>query len=130
MAGDVEYTLDDRLSRFIRHKRHVAQTIGRVKPAAFLPDPHNSLSLFHPEDINESQIWRLADEHLAPGKSTRLRADISVRHVRDNDLSVDWNYNPKYHIDIIDWPEEKDDRLAKALDLAKQSELKFRGKTS
>jgi len=126
MAGNIKHSPDDRLSRFIRSKRHVAETKRLVKLNAFMPPSNKILSVFHTQRINEFQIWQLADEHLPTDKPIRIRADISVRNVSKANLSIDWNYRPKYHVDIIGWPDGKDDQKARALELAKHSELIIR----
>ena len=128
MAGNIKYSSKDRLSRFIRHKGYVAKTKNRVKPAAFMPDPHRTLSMFHTQNLKKSQIWPLADANIH--HDIQMRADIPVLVINEIDLSIDWNYKPKYHVDIIGWTEKKDDRLAKALELANHSELKFRKTTT
>ena len=128
MAGYIKHSPDDRLSRFIRSERHVAETKHLVKLNAFMPPSDKRLSVFHTHNINEYQIWKLADEHLPADKSIRLRADISVINVGQADLNIDWNYRPKYHVDIVGWPDGKDDQKARALELAKNAKLIIRTK--
>ena len=117
---------NDRLSRFIRHKRQIAISKHIVRPGAFLPPPNKKLSVFHTEHINEIQIWQLADKHISLEKKVEFRADITSKNVEETNLSIDLDNKPKFHANIIGWPDGKDMQKAYAAELASVAKLQIR----
>ena len=114
---------ENRLTRFIRSGKDVAETIGRVKPRVFMPPPGNKkLSVFHTERMNKLAIWELADNHLGDA-SIRFRADLSVGIVETLGLGVVLDNKPERHANIVDWPDGKDEQKLRAQELAAQAKL-------
>ena len=126
MARTKSISPNDRLSRFIRFKSYIAISKHRVKPGAFLPPPNKKLSVFHTEHINEIQIWQLADKHISLEKRVKFRADITSKNVEETNLSIDLDNKPKFHANIIGWPDRKDMQKAYAIKLASVAELQIR----
>ena len=126
MAGTKSISPNDRLSRFIRSKRHIAISKHIVKPGAFLPPPNKKLSVFHTEHINEIRIWKLADAYIGLEKRVEFRADIISKNIEDTNLSIELDNNPKFHGNIIGWPDGKDMQKACAMELASVAKLQIR----
>ncbi len=126
MARAKSISPNDRLSRFIRSKKRIAISKYRVKPGAFLPPPNKKLSVFHTEHINRIQIWQLADKHISLEKKVEFRADITSKKVEEADLSIDLDNEPKFHANIIGWPDGKDMQKAYAAELALVAKLQIR----
>lgn len=126
MARTKSISPNDRLSRFIRSKRQIAISNHIVRHGAFLPPPGKKLSVFHTEHINEIRIWKLADANLILEKRVEFRADITSKNVEDTNLSIDLDNNPKFHANIIGWPDGKDMQKAFAMKLASVAKLQIR----
>lgn len=114
---------EDRLTRFIRSGKHVTESKGRVKHQAFMPPDDKKLSVFHIEHMNNRTIWKLADNHLGHTKRIRFRADISAGVVGTVGLKVVCDDEPEHHAEIVGWPDEKEKRKLRAMELAAQAEL-------
>lgn len=99
----------------------------RLKPAAFLPrrNPEGrwELSVFKINDLTDREIWDLAREHVLPrGRSLHGRGDLTDTAVRATKvLHIEFDNSPPRHGNILSWPDEIDDQLALAQELAEQA---------
>jgi len=88
-----------------------------------MPAADNKLSVFYTEKMNRLHIWQLADQHINPVTPIKFRTDISVNKVKHVGLDVVLNDTPKYHANIVGWPEGKDDIKLRAQELASLATL-------
>jgi hypothetical protein len=92
-----------------------------------MPPPHNGLSVFHTQNLQEGQIWPLANViSLNPPRRIEYRADIAVNQVKQLHLDVDLDNTPEHHANIIGWPDEKSKQMLLAQELASKATLKLR----
>ena len=107
----------ERLSRFILTKRHVNQETKQLKADAFLPHPHEELSVTRDRDASELEIWRVGlDVAEKRGKSLHGRGDaIAATYLSQKLKTVadPISGNPN-HVNITDWP-SADDKAAQKL---------------
>lgn len=118
----------EEVTRFIFERGHVRSSDGSVKHNALLP-PHNNLktSVFRTTKMSAEEVERtkVDVEKIRQKKdsSKKLQAE-SVAHVTDVrklGLEVEPEESDfKWHADIVDWPEEKQKRMALAKELARQ----------
>ena len=118
-------TDEDPLARFILSEYHFAATKNRVKPAAFLPLPDGTTSVFAIRSLLEGDVWELGQVFVAtPGRRTlRARADTAVRDVKAASLQVVLDNTPPRHANIAGWPAEKSARKLCAEELAASATL-------
>jgi len=113
---------DECLARFVTHARQFRSSDSTVKQDAFIPHPHQELSVTrHLQAATEEEIWAIGlDVAQGQGKNLYGRADLIARFCRSQSLRVDatpLNRNPN-HADIAGWPNAKQDQKAIALKLA------------
>ena len=91
--------------------------------------PRNgNLSAFRIGTITESEIWEIGkDIEIKREQELYGRADILIKIVLDNNLGIDIDDSPKYHVNILGWPTDDDkDRIKDiAMELASKAELKL-----
>jgi hypothetical protein len=102
----------EQVARFLTSSSQFNQTM--VKPAAFLPNPHNGeTSVFRHSGEPRSELWEIGRVKLA--ERTFYGAGIvATQVVRDAQLEVEAQEPPPRHANIIDWPINDDPQLAKA----------------
>ena len=123
MIGDIPVADDELLARFIIHRSHV-RSDGTVKPDAFIPYKQMEMSVTRHRELPENELWG-AGELVAQkrGKTLVGRADNQAVTYRNCGLRVvptPLNDNAN-HADVIDWPAEKSDQKALALEIAKEA---------
>lgn len=114
----------EKLSRFILQSNWIRASDSTVKPAAFLPNPHNgNTSVFRTSGISEQNTWEIGDREVADrrGKPLLGRADILAFDVLSKHLQINPSEPPLRHANITDWPDEKSKRLQIAVELAADS---------
>ena len=123
MIGAIPVADEELLARFIIHRSHV-RSDGTVRPEAFIPYKQVELSVTRHRELPESELWG-AGELVAQklGKTLVGRADNQAVTFRTCGLQVvptplDDDAN---HADVIDWPAEKSDQKALALEIAKEA---------
>jgi len=117
----------DQLSRFIRSKSHISKDKGIVKSRAFLPAKNRELSVCHTQGMKQNQIWKIGDSWLST--TVQYRADLKAESVIMSNLKVILDNNPEHHVNITEWPEDKNLQKSIALELANLSSLKIRNNT-
>jgi hypothetical protein len=115
------------LSRFIFSKNYFSAPQNRVKPGAFLPseDPLET-SIFRGDGLNREQIRRNGDEVGVPsGRALKAWGDVPAGGVFDLGLDVRPDNIPERHAAIIGWPEQKDEQISLAQQLAEAATLQL-----
>lgn len=101
------------ITRFLVADKNKHCNLARkeIKAGAFFPSFRMpELSVYRIQDIENEQIWEIADEFVAPNLKGfkghfEARADILVENVRKNKLDVISEPTPHpRHADIINWP--------------------------
>jgi hypothetical protein len=107
------------VSRFLL-KGDVRPDGKTIKHSAFMPPPTLRLSVFLVSNLSDQQIWELAVENVEPARGTVIgRGNLSVSQVVARRLKVSSDVDPtSRHANIIDWPEDRDERATIAKDLA------------
>ena len=111
----VEIAGEERLARFLKHKKQFAATIGMVKYAAFLPSRlDGKTSVFRHTGDPAEELWTIGHRELG-GEVTVYGAGIIVASdIRRAGLDVSASEPPPRHANIEGWPTEDDPDLTKA----------------
>lgn len=112
------------LARYIFSSRQFNST--QVKTAAFIPRD-GEVSVFRTLGLNEDEIWDIGNNHVAPLSNRKLKArgDTAVNHAINIKLTVEAETsNHPLHANINNWPDDRADQLALALDLANSATLR------
>lgn len=86
--------------------------------------------------LTDIQIWKLGYscvENLAEGRAVKASGIGKFALATGQDLALDVNGEPyPRHVDIVNWPEDKDARLMRATEMADQLKLRVdpRGETA
>jgi len=111
---------EERLSRFVLRKDWV-RSDQTVRPEAFIPHPHNDLSVSRHLKRPEPELW---DEGKAVAVARALqlhgRADFLASDAIGQTLRVEPAPLPEnpHHAVLVGWPPEKSAQKIKALNLA------------
>jgi len=114
---------EENLSRFIFSSSHF--NAAGAKHAAFMPR-NGETSVFCTSSISEDEIWDIGESvvgiNIEP--SLKARADIICNEVRKTGLDVisETSTHP-LHANITNWPEERDEQLELAIELANTSKF-------
>ena len=111
--SDIPVDSDEYLARFIIFSKWIRNSDKRVKPDAFIPHPHEELSVtrhLYPNNLSEEELWAIGQD-VANSRSTTLygRADILTMIVRQQNLDVipkQVKGNPN-HANVVNWPNNK-----------------------
>ena len=116
---------EEPLSRFLLSDRDISH--GGVKPAAFLPAPDGTTSVFRIQELSEPEVWRLGDQYVARPRGRRLhgRGDLKHTNVTATGLRVEPDNSPPRHAAIVGWPDEKDAQMSVAQQLASTAVLRL-----
>jgi hypothetical protein len=94
---------------------------GSVRYQALLPAANGKRSVFRIDGLTEVEIWNLGQGRVASIRSLPLlgRFDLKALDVYDHSLyfQVDADYRSR-HADIVGWPQEKEERISVAQELA------------
>lgn len=111
---------EERLARFVLRKDWVRND-QTIRPEAFIPHPHNDLSVSRHLERPEPELW---DEGKAVAAARGLqlhgRADFIASDVIGQNLRVEaapLPENPRHAV-VVGWPPEKAAKKIKALVLA------------
>ncbi len=120
---------NERITRYIlnRNGSH-SVTKGIVKPRAFLPPPNNQESVYRTSGVVEQEIWDIGDTYVAKpqGKTIYARGDVSAKDVFGVDLQIQPDTRPhRLHANIVGWPEEKEEKMKLATELANAATLRL-----
>lgn len=112
------------LSRFIFSRSHFNLGQGRVKPGAFLPSRDLETSVFRTVELGQEEIRRIGDMvGELSGRSLKAWAEVLAGVVFDLGLGVRPDNVPERHAAIIGWPEQKDEQISLAQQLAEVAGL-------
>ncbi len=118
------------LTRYLLSKKLFSRVNNRVKRQAFMPPADLKLSVFRTDKLSELQIWKIGEKRVArkakPPKNIHGRADIKAKKVVKTGLRIAPDNVPPRHANIVDWPDEKSERLEIALELAANASLELR----
>jgi len=98
---------DELLSRFVLTRRHIHGHTGALKADAFMPHPHDSLSVTRHLQATEGEIWRIgADVARQRGKTLCGRGDVLAASYADQKLRAEKDPVPgnPNHVNIRGWP--------------------------
>lgn len=119
---------NETVSRYLLSSSDFATNKLRVKARALEPSPiDQSTSVFRVNGLTENEIWDMGTREVADPRGRRIhaRADFTVSHVLNLNLSVIPSEPPERHALISGWSNEKHSRMAKAQELAAQASLKL-----
>lgn len=113
------------VTRFIVSSRMRRKDGGfQLKVAAFLPRAADSgrleLSVFRIGELKDDGVWALARKHVVPpGRNVHGRGDLTRSSIETTTpaLQLAMDEKPPRHGNVINWPDEMDDRLALAQEL-------------
>ena len=100
------------LARFATQSGHLAASV--VKPKLFEPNRDLKLSVFLVEGLVSSEIATIGESVVkAHPQAQRLYGwgEINESEVLTAGLTMDYDDNPTRHANIIDWPQDKAQRL-------------------
>jgi len=118
------------LTRYLLSTNLFSRVNNRVKPQAFMPPADLKLSVFRTDKLSEFQIWKIGEKRVArkakPPRNIHGRTDIKALKVMKTGLRIIPDNVPPRHANIVDWPDEKSERIEIALELAANASLKLR----
>lgn len=117
---------EERLTRYILHKRLFSVEKGEVKHGAFLPPRDLRLSVFRTSDIDDVRIWDIGNDIVAgpQGRTIRGRGDLEARYVLEEGLKVEPFREPHdLHAHVVGWPNKESEQRLLAIKLALKATL-------
>lgn len=115
---------DERLSRYILQSNHIRKSDNTVKQDAFIPHPHEDLSVTRHLDLDQKAIWSIGEEVARQtGKNLYGRAENLAAAYLDQKLmviSAPITGNPN-HANVIGWPADKSMQKMIAIEIAAKS---------
>jgi hypothetical protein len=119
-----EVAATESVSRFLMSRKHFAETISRVKPAALLPQWNEHRERFetstHRTDgLRPDQIWAIGYRYVEKNRRIRGRGHCQASLVTMQALHFDVNGEPyPRHVDVVGWPEDEHEQLMRATEIA------------
>jgi len=113
-----EVAEEETLARFVLVSKYRSQPEPgrwRVKPPAFIPDPHDDLSVSRVGGLPDSELetyGRPVAE--TQGKPLYGAALVNAALVRSLNLEIEADEGPPRHANILRWPQETDPKEQKA----------------
>lgn len=137
----VEIGAGEDFVRFIFSRRHFAPGPGRVKAPAMMPMFNAAKGRFETSThriggLTDIQVWQLGYatvENAAEGRVVKACGIGKFDLARNQGLALDVNGEPyPRHVDLVNWPADKDARLMRATEIADQLNLRVdpRGETA
>jgi len=134
-SSEHELASQESVSRFIYSSSAFSRLHGRPKPAAFNPEPYQTLSVVHSTDLTENDIWRISKLTLGTQRGREKvygRADLRVEKLIAQKLKAMRDDRPfERHTSVIGWPKDTDPNQQKAdikaicLELSHDPEVKL-----
>ncbi|MEW8660078.1 MAG: hypothetical protein AB2603_17300 [Candidatus Thiodiazotropha endolucinida] len=127
-----EISPKENITRYIFNKKKGYSEVKEcVKHGAYMPAPDGNASVYRTSEITEQGIWDLGVEYVEKkrkdGKKIKARADIIAAEIYEQELSIVPDTTPhELHANISNWPEEKDKKLMKAVELANAAQLRIK----
>ncbi len=106
-----DVTLEELLARYVVYQSHIRKKNDTLKADAFIPHPHEELSVTRHREASEDEIW-IVGVGVATQRSKMLRGrgDVLASACLAQELQVIKKPilpdNPN-HADISDWPSDK-----------------------
>jgi hypothetical protein len=112
------------LCRFVFSKSHIDSRSGRVTSAVFMPPRDLKLSVFRIKELSEQDVLEIGKK---VGKVSDRKlvghANLAVKEFEKRDLQIQADNKPIRHANVINWPDEKAQRLILAQELADIAKL-------
>lgn len=112
---------DEALARYILHNSHIRRCNGTLKPDAFIPHPHQELSVTHHLAATEQELWTVGEGIAAStGKTLYGRGDVQASTYLTQRLAVKAApvpANPN-HADVAGWPADKSTQKIIAMEIS------------
>lgn len=106
------FSSHDSLSLFLTSSSFHAKSDQRVKYRAFLPAPNGQLSVFYTDNNNNDRLRNIALKHVHSKRPNVNIHGYALNIVEDysaHKLSVIKSEPPPNHVNIENWPAEKDE---------------------
>jgi hypothetical protein len=118
-------TRGEALSRFIFSRSHFSPGQNRVKPGALLPSKDSlETSVFRTVGLYPPEIQRIGNTVDEPsGPTLKAWGNVLAGIVFDVGLNVRPDNVPERHAAIIGWPQQKDEQISLAQQLAEAATL-------
>jgi hypothetical protein len=116
----------EKLSRFVVSSRHIRKSDETVKADAFVPHPHEELSVNRDKEATDEETWDagfLVAQKL--GRTLHGRADaLAAIYITQQLTAVAAPIpdNPN-HVNICQWPPGKPEQILKAKEIAEKAKL-------
>ncbi len=129
-ANVPQVTINETLARYVLQSSHIRRSNQTVKPDAFIPHPHQDLSVTRHMQASEEELWGVG-EAIARERDKTLygRADISAAQCMAQHLKVAAKpipANPN-HAEVFDWPADKPAQKIIALEIAAKAAFIAKG---
>jgi hypothetical protein len=115
---------DEQLSRYILQHNHIRKSDNTIKQDAFIPHPHEDLSVTRHLDLDQEAIWSIGEEVARQtGKNLYGRAENLAATYLDQKLIVSpapLTGNPN-HANVSGWPADKPMQKIIAIEIAAKS---------
>ncbi len=114
------------LSRFVVSSRHIRNSNDTVKADAFVPHPHEELSVNRDREATDAETWNagfVVAQKL--GRTLHGRADALAATFHSQQLTTvaaPIPDNPN-HVNVCNWPPGKPEQILKAKEIAEKAKL-------
>lgn len=116
----------EKLSRFIVSSRHIRNSNDTVRADAFIPHPHEELSVNRDRDATDEETWNagfvVAQQlgRVLHGRADALAATYQSQQLTTVAAPIPGNPN---HVNVCKWPPGKPEQILKAKEIAEKSKL-------
>ena len=114
------------VARYLTSRNHYSSARQSVKPAAFLPPPDHRLSVFRIDGLTTEDVCQIGQQRVIsnmPGRTLHGFANIVAQAFGDAKLTITADNNPARHASVVGWPEDKDEQMLIAIELAASASL-------
>jgi hypothetical protein len=115
------------LARYLTSSKHYSPQMQSVRPAAFLPPPPEyHLSVFRIYGLTTEDVCQIGQRKVIsnmPGRTLHGYANIVAQSFQDANLTIDPDNNPARHASVVGWPEDKQQQVSIAQELAASASL-------
>lgn len=112
---------DEKLARFILFSKLFRRSDQAVKPDAFIPHPHEELSVTRHRKLSDKKLWDIG-KSVARKRPSNLygRADIQALQARKQNIDVVPRplWKNRNHACLVGWPVEKEKQKIIAIEIA------------
>lgn len=122
---------NETVSRFLTSKSQFAKSKNIVKYSAFKPNRDGETSVYRTTGISNTEIWLIGEKFVRTPIAKRHgsctlygRGDIEAKEILNASLALVPKPKPHpRHADILNWPENNENRLMLAIMLANKATL-------